>query len=262
MEISVIIPVYNSSSIVKLLIENLKKNLIFVDDFEIILINDFSTDNSWEEIVKISKNDKKIRGINLSKNYGQHNAIMAGLNECRGEFIILMDDDMQHDPIYIKKIYEQLKQNKDVCYVNYLNRQHALWKRIVSWLNNVISSFLMDKPLKIYTSSYKGIKKNIKEEIIKDKRNEVFLDLSIFEITKNITIVDIEHKERLYGKTNYNLKKLLILWSAMIINLKPNYKKISYIPVLILKLLVGKILYTFIRNNNITEQYNISEKTF
>ena len=159
MEISVIIPVYNSSSIVKLLIENLEKNLIFVDDFEIILINDFSTDNSWEEIVKISKNNKKIRGINLSKNYGQHNAIMAGLNECRGEFIILMGDDMQHDPIYIKKIYEQLKQNKDVCYVNYLNRQHALWKRVVSWLNNVISSFLMDKPLKIYTSSYKGIKK-------------------------------------------------------------------------------------------------------
>ena len=74
--------------------------------------------------------------------------------------------------------------------------------------------------------------------------------------------MDIEHKKRLSGKTNYNLKKLLILWSAMIINLKPNYKKISYIPVLILKLLVGKILYTFIRNNNITEQYKISEKTF
>ena len=129
-------------------------------------------------------------------------------------------------------------------------------------VNNVISSFLMDKPLKIYTSSYKGIKKNIKEEIIKDKRNEVFLDLSIFEITKNVTIVDIEHKKRLSGKTNYNLKKLLILWSAMIINLKPNYKKLSYIPIMILKLLVGKILKIFIRNNNITEQYNISEKTF
>ena len=84
----------------------------------------------------------------------------------------------------------------------------------------------------------------------------------IFEITKNVTIVDIEHKKRLSGKTNYNLKKLLILWSAMIINLKPNYKKLSYIPIMILKLLVGKILYTFIRNNNITEQYNISEKTF
>ena len=79
---------------------------------------------------------------------------------------------------------------------------------------------------------------------------------------KNVTIVDIEHKKRLSGKTNYNLKKLLILWSAMIINLKPNYKKLSYIPTMILKLLVGKILYTFIRNNNITEQYNISEKTF
>ena len=173
-----------------------------------------------------------------------------------------MDDDMQHDPIYIKKIYEQLKQNKDVCYVNYLNRQHALWKRVVSWLNNVISSFLMDKPLKIYTSSYKGIKKNIKEEIIKDKRNEVFLDLSIFEITKNVTIVDIEHKKRLSGKTNYNLKKLLILWSAMIINLKLNYKKISFIPLLILKLFIGKFLYILIKNKNITEQYKISEKTF
>ena len=263
MELSIIIPVYNSSLIVKSLIENIEKKLVFLkQEFEIILVNDFSTDNSWEEIVKISKNNKKIKGISLSKNYGQHNAIMAGLNECSGEYIILMDDDMQHDPIYIKKIYEQLRHDKDVCYVNYLNRQHAFWKRTVSWLNNVVSSFLMDKPFKIYTSSYKGIKKDIKNEIIKDKRNEVFLDLSIFESTKNVTIIDIEHKKRLSGKTNYSLKKLLILWSAMIINLKLNYKKISFIPLLILKLFIGKFLYKLIKNKNITEQYKISEKTF
>ena len=144
MEISVIIPVYNSASIVKLLIENLKKNLIFVDDFEIILINDFSTDNSWEEIVKISKNDKKIRGINLSKNYGQHNAIMAGLNNAVGDCMITLDDDLQHPPEFFPEIINKLK-NFDVCYTNYKNRKHVGWKRAVSALNNFVSSFLLNK---------------------------------------------------------------------------------------------------------------------
>ena len=150
MEISVIIPVYNSSEILPKLIDQILDRLNTKEqNYEIILVDDSSKDDSWKTILYLSSKNKNIKGIQLDKNYGQHNALMAGLNNCLGNYVILMDDDLQHNPKYIYEIYNVIKNNYDVCYVNYLNRQHKNWKKFVSWSNNIISSIIMNKPFNI-----------------------------------------------------------------------------------------------------------------
>ena len=172
------------------------------------MINDFSKDDSWEKIKKLSKNYSYIKGINLSENFGQHNALMAGLNYSNGDCVITLDDDLQHPPEFFPNIFEQLK-IFDVCYTNYKNRKHMIWKKAVSKINNVVSSFLLNKPLKIYMSSFRGLNKKIVLEIIKFKDPNVYLDGLIIKTTKNIGIITVEHHERFKGESNYDLKDFL-----------------------------------------------------
>ena len=107
MELSIVIPVYNSANILPELVKHIKFNLMDkVNSFELFLVNDCSKDNSWTIIKELSSNNSFIKGVNLKKNYGQHNSIMAGLNECEGKYIILMDDDLQHPPNKINDIYK------------------------------------------------------------------------------------------------------------------------------------------------------------
>ena len=128
-------------------------------EFEIILVNDNSTDNSWQKIKDITNNQKNIIGINLSKNFGQHNALMAGIKNSRGDFLITMDDDLQHPPSYIIKIINKLNEGLDVCYTKYQNNKYSFIKKLGSIVNDKVANIVLEKPKNIYLSSYKGIKK-------------------------------------------------------------------------------------------------------
>ena len=266
MDLSIIIPVFNSENILENLIEKINESLTknnLLKDIEIILVNDFSSDGSWNKIKKLSNKFENIKGINLSKNFGQHNAIMAALNECRGVNIITMDDDLQHPPESIKDIYAELQKNYDVCYTYYLNRKHSLWKKIVSWLNNLVSSYLLNKPLKIYMSSFRGFKRNILKEILKYKGSKVYLDGLIIKSTKKISMIYVPHHERMIGNSNYNFKKLLKLWSHMAINFSTRPIRIITPFGIILKYLIlifNKIFFK--KEDKNTNQYSIEEKTF
>jgi undecaprenyl-phosphate 4-deoxy-4-formamido-L-arabinose transferase len=220
MNVSIIIPVYNSSLMLVELCERIfkiMKKLNLQNNFELILINDYSFDDSWQKIKHLSNQNFYIKGINLSENFGQHNAIMAGLNNCSGEFIITIDDDLQHPPEYIPAILKELN-NYDVCYTNYRNRKHVGWKKFVSKLNNIVSSFILDKPLKVYMSSFRGFTKTINQKLINFKEKDIYLDGLIIKYTKNIAMITVDHQERKIGESNYNFKKLFILWSNMILN--------------------------------------------
>lgn len=262
MDLSIVIPVYNSENILPVLVKeienSLKKNNI---ENELILINDSSKDNSWNIIKELCQNKKFVKGINLKNNYGQHNAISAGLFYCKGNFVILMDDDLQHDPIYINQIFNELKNGYDACYVKYLRRKHITWKKIVSSLNHLSSSFLSNKSLKIYTSSFKGFNKKICKKINDDKDKEVFLDWIILEHSKNIQSIDVMHRKRFQGKTNYNLRKLLILWANMIIKIRPK-NMIKKIIVLLIRFIIESFLFKFIKKKKYNEKFLVLEKTF
>ena len=238
MDLSIIIPVYNSEKIIEDLIKQITfsvDNIKSINSYEIILIEDCSPDNSWEKIELISKKYNNVKGISLSENFGQHNAIVAGIKYSSGEKIITMDDDLQHSPVYIKNILEQLDKNFDVCYTDYQNRKHPIWKIIVSWLHNLTASYLSNRPYKLYPSSFRGFKKKIALEIISFKGANVYIDGLILKITKNITIIPVEHYQRPYGSSNYNFKKLVSLWLDTTSDLKIFPLRLSSIFVVIVK---------------------------
>ena len=256
-EVSIIIPVYNSFEILDELNQRILKSLKNVnlsENFELIMINDFSKDKSWDKIKYLSSKYNYIKGINLSDNFGQHNAIMAGLNNCKGEYVITIDDDLQHPPEFFPEIIKKLE-NYDVCYTNYRNRKHNFWKKIVSKINNIVSSFLLNKPLNIYLSSFRGLKREVVLDIIKFNKPNVYIDGIIIRATKNIGIISVNHDERKSGKSNYNLRKLFILWSNMIIDLRFYPIRISSIFGFILKFFV-----ILLRKKENKPQYEILEQ--
>ena len=222
MNLSIIIPVYNSAKIIDDLINQLvlqlTENIELFSKFEILLINDNSIDESWQKIKDICNNREYIKGINLFKNFGQHNALIAGIKESSGDIIITMDDDMQHDPSYIPKIIKKLNEGYDVCYTKYHNNKYSLFKKIGSIINDKIANITLGKPKDIYLSSYKGIKKNVINEIKKFNSPHVYLDGIILNITNNIGSINIEHRKRTTGDSGYSFKKLFSLWLKMFTN--------------------------------------------
>ena len=219
MRLSIIIPVYNSAKILKKLINEINSNLSvkFDKDYEIIFVNDFSKDNSWEIIKKISREFNFVKGIDLNHNVGQHGAIFVGLKYSIGNRVIMMDDDLQHPPQSLISIYDQLD-SFDACYTLYLKRKHVTWKIIVSYINNIFSSFIFNKPFKIYTSSMKGIRGEIKNSFIDTNPKIISIDSLILRAAKNVTNIKVNHQERFEGKSNYDVKRLFILWFDMIEN--------------------------------------------
>tara|TARA_E500000178_G_C16989443_1_gene740055 strand:+ start:1041 stop:1820 length:780 start_codon:yes stop_codon:yes gene_type:complete len=219
MNLSIIIPVYNSSKILDKLAYEINFFLTneLKDQYEIIFINDSSSDNSWKVVKELSRKFSFIKGVNLEKNIGQHGAIFVGLQFSKGKKIIIMDDDLQHPPGSLISIYNKLD-DFDACYTLYLKRKHVYWKILISMTNNYFSSFLFNKPNNIYLSSLKGIRGNIKDEIISKRPKIPFIDSLILKQTMNITNIKVNHQERFEGGSNYNLKKLFILWFDMIEN--------------------------------------------
>ena len=260
MRLSIIIPVYNSAKILKKLINEINSNLSvkFDKDYEIIFVNDSSKDNSWEIIKKISREFNFVKGINLSRNVGQHGAIFVGLKNSTGDRIIIMDDDLQHPPQSLISIYEQLDKF-DACYTLYVKRKHVFWKILVSTLNNFFSSFIFNKPFKIYTSSMKGIRGEIKNRFINNNFKIISLDSLILREAKNVTNIKVHHQERFEGKSNYDVKKLFILWFDMIENF--HFYPLRFGSLIgLISFCIVKILRVF--KTKKTFSYEIKEKTF
>ena len=218
MQLSIIIPVYNSSKIIPLLVKKIKSNISKkIKKYEIIMINDASKDNSWDIIKKISKFNKSIKGINLKRNFGQHTAIFVGLKFAKGRKIITMDDDMQHSPNYILKIYNALDEN-DLCYSIYTKRQHGFLRNFISYINNLLASILFNKSIKVYLSSYRGFRSNIKTNVLKYSGGLIFIDSLLLKNSKKIGLVKVKHEKRHSGQSTYNIKALFSLWFDMIIS--------------------------------------------
>lgn len=210
--ISIVIPVYNSAKCIKQLHQEICNALKSIYDFEIILVDDKSTDSSWKVITDICNIDKRVVGVCLRKNAGQDNAILAGLRLVSGEYVVIMDDDLQHNPKDISTLYEHCKQGYDVCYARFIDKKQSIVKNIGSWLNGQLSEWVLSKPNELYLSPFKIMKKDIATEIIQFSGAYPYIDGIILTITSNITQLDIVHQERLSGKGNYSLKKSIAVF--------------------------------------------------
>lgn len=219
--LSIVIPVYRSARILPTLVEAVEAEMRaagFGDDFELILVDDASPDDSWPVIQSLAQGHPCLRALCLRRNFGQHNALMAGLSLCRGEHVVLMDDDLQHPPEAIPRMIAALDAGADVCYTRYRNRQHASWKRLGSWFNDRVATFLLNKPRGLYLSSFKALRAEIVREILKYDGPFVYLDGLILDVTRAIASIDIEHRARHEGKGNYTLSRSFALWLRMATN--------------------------------------------
>jgi glycosyltransferase involved in cell wall biosynthesis len=212
MNLSIVIPVFNSEDCLAELHEGICKALQNFQDWELILVNDKSEDGSWKKISAICSADKRVKGISLRKNFGQDNAILAGLTFSSGDFVVIMDDDLQHDPADIPLLYSTCKEGYDVCYAHFGSKKQKMWKNLGSWLNGKLAEKLLDKPPGLYLSPYKIIRKEVVEEVLRFRSSFPYIDATLLTITRNITQMEAIHHERKYGKGNYNFFRSLLVF--------------------------------------------------
>jgi glycosyltransferase involved in cell wall biosynthesis len=202
-DISIVIPVYNSQDNLVELARQIQDALSEIRH-EVILVNDGSKDGSWDVIVQLCRQYPNLIGVNLRKNCGQDNAIMAGLSHASGDYTVIMDDDIQHSPYDIIHLYDECRKGYDVCYANFLKKNQALWKNLGSWFNGKIADVLLDKPKHIYLSPFQIIKKEVVDEVLKYKGPYPYVQGLLLQITSHVTQITIDHHERYKGKGNFN----------------------------------------------------------
>ncbi len=217
MKLSIVIPVFNAAKTIGELINKLSEDLSDIQ-FELILVNDGSSDNT--EIIceyAVRKHDF-IKFISFRKNFGEHNAVLCGLNHAQGEFAVILDDDFQNPPAEILTLLNEIEKGYDVVYSKYLNKRHSFIRNLFSSVNDAVATFLMNKPRNLYLSSFKIIRKEVVLEIIKYKGPFPYIDGLILRVTDNIASVYVKHNVRLVGESNYTISKLMDLYLNMFVN--------------------------------------------
>ncbi len=210
--VSVIIPVYGCCKSLNVLHERLQKVLTLItNDFEIIMINDSSPDDAWNTIKTLAQKDNRVKGMNLSRNFGQHYAITAGLEHANGEWIVVMDCDLQDQPEEILKLYNKAQEGYDIVFGQRNNRKDSFVKKASSRLFYKLLSYLTDTPQDAAIANF-GIyhKKSIDAVLMMSDKIKYFPVMIRWVGFKSCGI-EIEHLEREIGKSSYSFSALLTL---------------------------------------------------
>jgi len=216
-KISIVIPVFNAESSITALVKQLIKEMQSRYALEIILINDYSSDDSHKQCLELFRqNNGIVKYVSLARNFGEHNAVMAGLNKVSGDYTVIMDDDFQN-PVeeVIKLVDYMLNSDYDVVYTWYEEKKHKRWRNLGSRLNNYMANVLLNKPKHLYLSSFKCINQWLVKEIIKYDLPYPYIDGLILRATAHIGKLKVSHHSRKEGKSGYTFVKLLKLWSNM-----------------------------------------------
>jgi glycosyltransferase involved in cell wall biosynthesis len=210
LSLSIIIPVYNSEKSLSILAERLSQVIPqLTDKFEVILVNDSSRDNSWQEIEKLSEKYDWLRGICLMRNYGQHNAILCGIREAKNEIIITMDDDLQHPPEEIKKLLEKINEGYDVVYGTPQNENHGILRNLASHITKIILQTAMGADTSRRASAFRAFRTYLREAFVDFSGSSVSIDILLTWATTKFTWIYVDHKPRTIGQSNYTVTKLI-----------------------------------------------------
>ncbi|PNE29704.1 glycosyl transferase family 2 [Tannerella sp. oral taxon 808] len=221
MKISIVIPVYNSAHtigrVVGELIEALKPPRY---EPEIILVNDDSPDDSEAACIDLHRRYPGIvRFYSLAKNVGEHNAVMAGLNQVTGAYTVIVDDDFQNPTAEVVRLFDYIATHDvDVVYTYYAHKQHSAMRNLGSRFNDRVANIMLRKPHDLYLSSFKALNLFIVREIIRYDLPFPYIDGLILRTTSKIGRLQVEHCPRREGKSGYTLRKLVTLWMNMFIN--------------------------------------------
>ncbi|MBQ2696771.1 MAG: glycosyltransferase family 2 protein [Clostridia bacterium] len=217
---SVVIPCYKSACSIEKVVTLTREEMqnLGEPDVEFILVNDCSPDEGKTSSVlrKMAEEQADVTVIELAKNSGQHNAVMAGLNYASGDYIIAMDDDMQTHPSQLKILIDEIYKGYDVVYGYYPEKKHNLFRNFGSYINYLSARILLGKPKHLKTSSFWVMRKFVRDTIIEYKNSYAYLQGLILRTTRNISSVPIKHFKREYGTSTYTLKALFRLYSSII----------------------------------------------
>ncbi len=216
-KISFVIPCYRSENTLGHVVADIdatmqRQELADAYEYEIILVNDCSPDNTLGTIRKLCEEKPYIKGIAFARNFGQHAALMAGLRQSTGDYVVCLDDDGQTPASEVDKLLNKLEEGFDAVYAKYENKQHSGFRNMGSKVNELMTRVMLEKPKELYISSYFAVKRFIVEDMIRYENSYPYVIGLVLRATKNITNVLVNHREREEGTSGYTLKKLFGLW--------------------------------------------------
>jgi glycosyltransferase involved in cell wall biosynthesis len=236
--LSIVIPVYNGARSIADLVRALE-NLSIASGHEIVLVDDGSADNSLAVCHALfDKARVPMTLVSLARNYGEHNAVMAGLRYARGAHIITMDDDLQNPPEEVQRLLAFAQRNgKEVIHTYYHDKRHAVWRNIASRFANRVADFVLDKPRGLYLSSFRCMTAFVAREIIRYEGPFPYVDGLILQVTHDIDGLPVGRLPRAAGSSNYTVRRLLRLWMNMFVNFSVMPLRVSTVTGLVLSAL-------------------------
>lgn len=210
---SVVVPVYNSEKSLEELYDRIKATFDKLEnkEFELILVDDSSKDKSFDIMTRLHKSDSRVKAIQLAKNCGQHPALLCGFSYAEGEYIITMDDDLQHPPEEIVKLiaYMEENENADVVIGKYESKKHGPIRNMGTFASNWVSSIVFGKPMDLQLTSFRLMKRFVVENLCSLHINIPRVGNMLLQVSNRIENVTVEHDERKYGKSGYSFLRLV-----------------------------------------------------
>jgi len=215
---SILIPVYNGQRTIGRLVDALVQTLgPHFERLEIVLVDDGSRDRSRDAALQaVARHPEIVRYIGLSRNFGEHNAVMCGLNHITGDCVVIMDDDFQNPPSEAKALIDKLEDGHDVVYSRYEKKKHSAFRNFGSRFNDWVAGRVLNKPVDLYLSSFKAMNAFLVKQVTQYAGPYPYLDGLVLQFTSKIGTQVVHHVEREEGQSNYNLVRLLRLWANML----------------------------------------------
>jgi glycosyltransferase involved in cell wall biosynthesis len=208
--LSLVIPVYNGALSLPELLRELAATLPeLASEYEVILVNDGSRDTSWQVISDLVAQYSWVRGYDLMRNYGQHNALLCGIRQARHEIIVTMDDDLQHPPSEIQRLLERLMEGYDVVYGTPQQQQHGLLRDLASELTKMALRSSMGVDVARSVSAFRAFRTKVREAFVNYQGSYISIDVLLTWGTMRFSALPVRHDERKFGASNYTFRKLL-----------------------------------------------------
>ncbi len=216
-KISFVIPCYNSTHTIAAVVKEIQQVMeekMNQYDYEIILVNDGSPDGTtYNAILDLVEKEKYIKGINLSRNFGQPSAVMAALNRVTGDYVVCGDDDGQTPFLELPKLFEKIQEGYDLVEAKYAVREkRSLFRKFGTLVNESMATWLITKPKGLELTTYWVIRRFVADEMIAYPNPYPYLGGLMLRTTQNACNVEVTHRERLSGSSGYSLKKMIELW--------------------------------------------------
>ena len=212
--VSFVIPCYRSEHTIAGVVEEINRAMAELPqyDHEIVLVNDCSPDGTFAVLEGLARQDGRICAVDLAKNFGQHAAIMAGLNHSRGNYVVCLDDDGQTPADEVGKLLSKLEEGYDVVYASYEHKQHSKFRNWGTRINNKMTEIMLGKPKDLAIPSYLAAKRFIIDEMLNYKHCFPYVDGLVLRSTRKLCNVPVNHRQRQEGESGYTIGKLLSLW--------------------------------------------------